>query len=341
MTKGIAAGLTKPELAMTASAILFAMSLPLMTLAGTHLSPLYYSATARAVNGALMIPAGLAIGRGLNVPWRQIARRPRAPLLLPVLGTQALALPAVTVATRYIAPTTIACILATYPIALVFLGWVATRGTPHPRQIHRRTLLAAAAGIGGAVLAITGQPAPAHTPENVGWLFSATGFACALAASIMIGMNAFSARFAIQNVLAYSDDVDDRAASAVGVVTIGVTGLSSAMPIAVVAVMTETRPAAPELGLAALNGITLTVAYGLWVTSTLRSRSLGVQIINYGEPVGALAILAATGLATDANWTTLIAGTVIVIGAGVVATIPPANLMSWRQVARAGSRPSS
>lgn len=152
-----AAGLFGPELTMTAAALCFAMSIPLMAAAHSHLAPFHYAAVTRAINAALTIPAALIIGRGTQIPWKRMTRRPQAPLLLPVLGMQALALPAVTVATRYIAPTAIACILATYPIALVFLGWAATRGTPHPRQINRRVILAGTAGIGGAVLAITGD----------------------------------------------------------------------------------------------------------------------------------------------------------------------------------------
>ena len=321
--------ITRPEATMAAAAIFFALSLPLMTMANAHTAPFQYAAVARAMNGIAMMPAALLFGKGKRIPWQRLARKPRAPMLLPILGTQALALPAITIAAQYVTPTVIACILATYPIALVFLGWVATKGTPHPRPLNAKTIVAAAVGIGGAMLAITGQAAPPHATDT-GILQSTLGLGCALAASLMIGMNAFSARFGIQNTMKYQGNPDDRSSTAIATAAIGATGLASALPIAVTGLLTEAPPTAPELGLAALNGITISAAYCLWISSTLRTRSLGAQVITYGEPLGALAILAAAGLAPETNWLTLGAGMTIVIAAGLTATIPNLRMPARR-----------
>ncbi len=109
--------LTHPAATMLAAAICFSLSLPLMAWGNAHASPLYWSISARLVNGILIIAAAPLIARPTAIPWKAIIRKPRALWLTPIFGTQSLSLPAVAFATAFVAPTVVACILATYRLA--------------------------------------------------------------------------------------------------------------------------------------------------------------------------------------------------------------------------------
>ncbi len=57
----------------------------------------------------------------------------------------------------------------------------------------------------------------------------------------------------------------------------------------------------------------------------LRTTSLAPQIACYGEPIGALILLAIAELGAGTNWVTISVGLAIVVGAGLFATVTRAT----------------
>lgn len=230
---------------------------------------------------------------------------------------------AVSLAARLIPYTVIAPILATYPIALILFGWLATRTSAQPRPLTRRTVMAALLGIGGALVAVVGQPLPDHVgPTSI--LQTAAGVATAVLASTLIGANSFTARFGIENALRDTDGrgvPNQTATLAIASYAVGIAGILSAAPMALAAQYAEPAPDWRWLAFPAVNAATITMATMLWVTSTMRTTSLAPQIVCYDEPIGALILLAITGLGAGTNWATISVGLAIVIAAGLLATV--------------------
>ena len=109
--------LTHPAATMLAAAICFSLSLPLMAWGNAHASPLYWSISARLVNGFLLIAVAPLMARPTAIPWKAIIRKPQALWLTPIFGAQSLSLPAVAFATAFVPSTVVACILATDRLA--------------------------------------------------------------------------------------------------------------------------------------------------------------------------------------------------------------------------------
>ena len=309
---------------MAGAALFFALTLPIAAYAQAHHHPLHYAAVIRIINGSAHLAFALVLGRSHSIPWRSICLRPRAFHVLPIMTVRAFDIVAISLAARLIPYTVIAPILATYPIALILFAWLATRNSAQPRPLTRRTVLAAFLGIGGALIAVAGQPPP---PDQVGptsFLHTAAGVAVAVLASALIGANSFTARFGIENALRDTDGrgvPDQTATLAIASYAVGVAGILSAAPMALAAQYTEPAPAWRWLAFPAVNAATITMATILWVTSTMRTTSLAPQIACYGEPIGALILLAITGLGAGTNWLTISIGLAIVVGAGLLATV--------------------
>ncbi len=147
-----------PTATMAAAALFFALTLPIAAYAQAHHHPLHYAAVIRIINGSAHLAFAFFLGRSHTIPWRGICLRPRAFHLLPIMTVRAFDIVAISLAARLIPYTVIAPILATYPIALILFAWLATRTSSQPRPLTRRTVLAALLGIGGALVAVVGQP---------------------------------------------------------------------------------------------------------------------------------------------------------------------------------------
>lgn len=316
---------------MIAAALCFAMSLPIAAAYQAQLHPLYWATIVRIVNGVLMAAAALCMGRGANIPWATIIAKPRGVRYLPILTIRCFDMAAVIFAARLVPYTVIASVLATYPIALIFSGWAATKGTDQPRPLTKRVMIAALIGIVGALIAVVGQPSTAANGAFGSALNTLMGFSLTVLASFLIGTSSFAPRVGIENALRDTQgrgEDDVKATSAITTMTIGATSFISAPFIMLPAAFIEPAPSLLWCTGAVLNGITLAAAATLWAASTVSSRTLAPQILCYGEPIGALILLAATGLAAGTNWPAIITGLAIVIAAGLIATLPKLPLIN-------------